>query len=387
MSRGAAGLPRLVALNSTGQVSGAERVLLRTLSAAVDAGWEVTCVCPDGPLAEQLRETGARHVAVPELNLASGPKPVAAATTIARWVRAARTLRGVAREADVVLANTLLSLPTLRLARLHRLRTATRRPVPAVWLAHDVVVAPSRLRLYRWASSALVTVVGVSEAVVSRLRAADGAGPELRVVHNGVAFPVEPAHERLEGPRPGVPVVGLNGLLTPWKGQEVLIAAVALVDAPVQVEILGGALPTDAAYAAGLVDQVAALGVGDRVTLLGHDPDPLARMRTWSVAVSASTDPEACPLAVLEAMSLGLPVVATDHGGAPEVLDGAGLLVPPRDVSALADAVTRMVRDARLREKSAEAGLSRISSAHRLDVQTAALLEVLTETSRGEGAT
>ena len=377
--------PRLVAVTSTGQVSGAERVLLRTLAAAVDAGWSVTCVCPDGPIVEQLHGTGAAHVVVPELNLADGPKPLAALVTILRWLRAARTLRAAADDADVVLVNALLALPALRLSRLHR----RARPVPALWLAHDVVVAPGRLRLYRWCSRALAAVVGVSDAVVSRLDGADSSGhdtPVLRVVHNGVAFPVELAEERTDGPTGSVPVVGLNGLLTPWKGQEVLLDAVPLIDAPVRVEILGGTLPKDAEYAAGLRRRVDELGIDDQVSVLGHSDDPLARMRTWTIAVSASTDPEACPLAVLEAMSIGLPVVATDHGGSPEVLDGAGLLVAPRDAAALAAAITRMVRDVPLRQRSAAQGLTRIGTAHRLDVQTTRLLDVLAEASR-EGAT
>ncbi len=375
--------PTLVAITSTGQVSGAERVLLRTLTAAVADGWDVTCVCPDGPFAEQLVETGARHAVIPELNLAGGPKPVAALVTILRWLRAARALRRAARTADVVLANALLSLPTVRLARLHRLG---KRRVPALWLAHDVVVAPGRLRLYRWCSTALTKVVGVSEAVIAELRNDTGDGPLLEVVHNGVTFPVDPARERLEGPvdiDPEHPaVIGLNGLLTSWKGQEVLLDAVALLDVPVHLELLGGTLPKDAPYADGLQRQVDRLGIAEQVTILGHHPDPLARMRSWTVAVSASTDPEACPLAVLEAMSIGLPVIATDHGGSPEVLDGAGLLVPPGDAHALAEAIARMVRSASQREVSARQGLERIAVAHRLDVQTDQLLGVLTTSAR-----
>lgn len=379
------GATRLVAVTSTGQVSGAERVLLRTLTAAVERGWDVTCLCPRGPLAEQLRETGARHVAIPEQNLAAGPKLLAALLTVLRWWQASRRLRSAQRSADVVLANALLSLPAVRLAGWPRVPFTRARRVPAFWLAHDVVVAAGRLKLYRWCSTALTGVVGVSEAVIGRLRpqdpGADEDGPLLQVVHNGVTFPVAPASER-EGVSHERVVVGLNGLLTSWKGQQVLLDAVPLLDEPVRVELLGGTLPKDAEYAAALAAQVEDLGIEDRVEILGHHPDPLARMRTWTIAVSASTDPEACPLAVLEAMSIGLPVVATDHGGAPEVLDGAGRLVPPRDVSALAEAINGMVRDTPSRTASAQRGLERVSTAHRLDVQTDRLLDVLTSSAR-----
>jgi glycosyltransferase involved in cell wall biosynthesis len=107
-------------------------------------------------------------------------------------------------------------------------------------------------------------------------------------------------------------------------------------------------------------------------------------MRGWSVAVSASTDPEACPLAVLEAMSLGIPVVATDHGGAPEVLAGAGLLVPPGDARALAEAVTRLLDDPDLRTRCAVRGRERVVAGHDLAQQTALLLHTLLGIASGE---
>lgn len=380
---------RLVAVTSTGQVSGAERVLLRALTAAVAAGWDVTCLCPAGPLADQLRATGARHTVIPELNLAAGPKPVAALRTALRWWRAARLLRAAARSADLVLANALLSLPAVRLARLN---SPARHRVPAIWFAHDVVVAPSRLRLYRLCSPALTKVIGVSEAVVDRLRSPrdeERRGPLLDVVQNGVPFPVELGFEQREGCREvtadNPAVIGLNGLLTSWKGQRVLIDALAHIKAPARVELLGGTLPKDAEYAAELQRRIETLGLTDRVAILGHHPDPLAQMRTWTVAVSASTEPEACSLAVLEAMSIGVPVISTDHGGAREVLAGAGLLVEPGNAPAIADAISRLLEDCALRKDMAARALERISSEHRVEVQIDRLLE-LVETTAAEGA-
>ncbi|MDO9454929.1 glycosyltransferase family 4 protein [Nocardioides sp.] len=358
---------RIVALTSTGQVSGAERVLVRTLAAAVEAGHDVVCLSPAGALADQVAATGARHRVVPELGLSGGPRPVAALRTIGRWLGAAWVLRRAVRGADVVLVNALLALPTLRLASLAGVR------MPALWLAHDVVVARSRLQLYRWCRPALTRVVGVSEAVARPLRAL-GAGPEVTVVHNGVP-PVDPADRADPSRVVDVPVVGLNGLLTPWKGQQVLLDASWRFGTPARVELMGGQLVTDGAYVAELRARVDGTELGRRVELVGHVDAPLRRMRDWTVAVSASVEPEACPLNVLEAMSLGVPVVATDHGGSPEVLDGAGLLVPPGDPDALAAAVTRLLDDPELRHRLSVRGLERVGRAHRLDRQTAALLD------------
>ena len=162
-----------------------------------------------------------------------------------------------------------------------------------------------------------------------------------------------------------------------------LLDAATALPPDVVVELMGGHLAKDADHAAAVRARAEAAAAGaSRVRVLGHVADPLARMRTWTVAVSASVEPEACPLNVLEAMSIGVPVVATDHGGSPEVLAGAGLLVPPGDPDALADAVTRLLDDAELHERCATLGRDRVASGHRLDQQTATLFELLATTRR-----
>lgn len=358
---------RLVVVNSTGQVSGAERVLVRAVQAAVADGWQVVGLCPPGPLVDELTAVGARHREIPRLVLARGRAPVAVLVTLWRWLRAALRIRAAATGADLVLVNSLLALPALRLA-------ATR--TPSAWLAHDVVVDRSRLALFRACRGALTGVVAVSAAVADRLRDPGGSGPRIDVVHNGVVLQAPGT------PPDGTPVVGLNGLITPWKGHQVLLDAAWMVEHPAHVELLGGHLTTDDDYAARVRARVTGTPLGERVSMVGHVADPAARMRGWTVAVSASTSPEACPLAVLEAMSLGVPVVATDHGGSPEVLDGAGLLVPPGDARALAAAVDRLLADPDLRARCAERGRARVARAHDLERQTALLLETLLSLTR-----
>lgn len=366
--------PRLTALTSTGQVSGAERVLIRVLAQAKDAGWQVTCAAPDGDLRRELSALGIDHVALPELGLAEGPKPVAVARTLKAWARAARIVRRASTGADVVLVNALMALPVVRLAR--------PRP-PVVWLAHDVVVRPDRMRLYRWCRPSLTGVIGVSEAVARKLR---GGRPWVEVVHNGVTWPVVPASDSRcpvgcpdADPSTAPVVVGLNGLMTPWKGHHVLLDALPHLDARVHLELMGGRLIKDGEYADAVRSRAETEGAG-RVTVLGHVADPLQQMRGWTIAVSASTDPEACPLSVLEAMSLGLPVVASDHGGSPEVLAGRGHLVPPGNPLALAAAVNRLVDDPELRHRDGAAGRDRVQSHHQQAVQTGVLLALLDRT-------
>ena len=126
----------------------------------------------------------------------------------------------------------------------------------------------------------------------------------------------------------------------------VLLEAIALLP-DVRGELAGGHLPTEETYADTLEARAAQPDLAGRVRLLGH-VDAMEAMRGWDVAVLASLRPEAGPLAALEAMSIGLPVVATDHGGSAEYLaDGRGVLVPPGDALALAEGIRTALDAAR----------------------------------------
>jgi glycosyltransferase involved in cell wall biosynthesis len=218
------------------------------------------------------------------------------------------------------------------------------------------------------------TAVPVSQAV------ADSIVPSrfpVTVVPNGTPWPVEPAPA--EPPRP--PVLGCAAMLTPWKGQDVLLDAVASLERrDIVVELMGGCYPKDGAYADNLRHRAAKPDLLGRVRFLGHVDEPVARMRTWTVAVSSSVDPEAAPLSVLEAMSVGVPVIATDHGGPPEMIGDAGVLVPPRDPEAMAAAIQNLLNDGDLRRRCAGAGPRTVASRFRLDRQIDLLLEVVTGT-------
>lgn len=351
---------RLLGVSHTGLQSGAENVLQRLLVAARDSGWQVRCAVPPGAFADALAGLGIATVELPDLKLPDGPRPVGALRLFARAARAARVLRREAGSTDVVLANGLLALPALRLARL---------PVPVVWLVHDIVTRPDWRALLRLVRPAVALAVAVSDAAAAPLLA---AGVPVRVVRNGTAWPVPAAH----GANGSTTVVGCLGLLTPWKGQAVLLeAAAGLPD--VRVELVGATFPKDAAYAAALAERSQAPDLAGRVALPGPVQDVHERLRSWTVLVSASLEPDPAPLVVLEAMSVGLPVVATAHGGPPEYLHEAGLLVPPDDALALRAALRRLLDDAELRERCGAAGRQRVERYYRLDERMAELLEVL----------
>jgi glycosyltransferase involved in cell wall biosynthesis len=338
-------------------------MLLRAALAARAAGWQVRCLVPHGPLASDLRAAGVDVAPLPELRLPeAGSRLRSLALLALATLRASLAIRRAVGGRDVVLANGLLVLPALVLVP---------RRVARVWWAHDVLVRGDRLRLARACGRRLDLVVGVSQAVLSPL---SGVGRRAVVVRNGVDLPV-PA-----GPsdRRAAPLVGCNAALTPWKGQDVLLEAVALLGREdVHLELLGAAQPKDGAYEVQLQERADAPDLTKRVSLLGHVDEPLEVMRRWHVGVSASVDPEASGLGVLEGMSLGVPQVATAHGGPLEVLDGAGLLVPPGDAAALADALRRLLDDPELWERCARNGVEVVRATLHRPVQERALLDAL----------
>ena len=204
----------------------------------------------------------------------------------------------------------------------------------------------------RWCARRTARVTAVSGAAALHLRNLLALGTAPEVIHNGVA-PV-PARRRSReevraalGLTDEVLVVSV-GRLEPIKDHALLIDALSLLDGtprPVCAAVLGsGSLAQE------LGRQAARLGVERRVFFLGYRQDVADWLGAADLFVLSSAG-EGLPLALLEAMSCGLPVVATSVGGVPEVLagSGAGVLVPPGDRAALERAIRSLATDAGLR--------------------------------------
>ena len=162
---------------------------------------------------------------------------------------------------------------------------------------------------------------------LGRVRAAAGRGEELR---------------RREGLGPG-PVIGMAGWIWPWKGQDVFLRAGAALAGrwpTARFVLVGGT--GDEAFRRRLDEMVDELGLVGRVVFAGDRPDVYDWFDAMDVAVHASWG-EAFGLVLVEAMALGTPVVATSAGGPSEiVVDGeSGILVPPGDHRAMAEAIAR----------------------------------------------
>jgi glycosyltransferase involved in cell wall biosynthesis len=196
----------------------------------------------------------------------------------------------------------------------------------------------AKLLLQRAAYVLADVVVANSSAAAARLRREGVRSGSIHIVSNGVQLPPSASRVRT-AVRRAVCVANLR----PEKGHDVLIDALAARPAlrNLHVDLVG-----DGPCRPALEAHARARGVEEQVRFLGELHDVDERLADADLFVLASRT-EALPNSVMEAMAAGLPVVACRIGGIPELVeDGAtGLLVPPDDVDALADAIARLVAD------------------------------------------
>jgi glycosyltransferase involved in cell wall biosynthesis len=207
-------------------------------------------------------------------------------------------------------------------------------------------------------------VVTVCRAMENEIRERWGLPPErLETVPNGINAGAVRSAAGGEGDGEGFDgrVIGTATTFHPDKGFDILLEAMSLAggDASrLKLAVLG-----DGPGRAEAQSRASALGLGDRVLWLGYRPAPYGLMRRFELFVLPSRI-EASPVSILEAMALGVPVLATSVGGVPEMIEHgvSGWLAPPSDPETLAGALERLAGDGDLRQRLAGAADKRVNS-------------------------
>ena len=339
-----------------GEVAGGQIVALQLARAARDAGHDATFISPsEGPFLDRARREGFEALVV----------PVGGALDLAAVLRLRRRLRGV----DVVHTHAHFAVNVV--ARIAG-RLAGARVLAHMHIENAFRSGPTRhlqVALDNATARLCFAIVAVSDATRSTL--VDQGYPAGRVVtvHNGIEA-VEPAQPvRLTNG----PTVVEVARLAEVKGQHILLAALAKLDA--NAVLVGRDLERGGAYEHELRRDAERLGVADRVVFAGQRDD-VPGLLAGSDVLCLPSSVEGLPLVVLEAMAQGKPVVATAVGGTPElVVDGeTGLLVPPGDAGALADALEEILRDPELARRLGEAGRRRVLQSFSLSAMTGRVL-------------
>ena len=243
--------------------------------------------------------------------------------------------------------------------------------VPALVASRRVDFRLKGNSLSRWKYRQVDCFIAASEAIRQML-IADGVPAERTVtVHEGIdverviATPAVNVHEAFFLPH-GAPVVGNVAALVPHKGQRHLVEAARLVvqEMPdVRFVILGEGELREA-----LERQVHEHHLQKHVLLPGFRTDVIGCIKGFDLFAMSSVT-EGLGTSLLDAMACARPIVATAAGGIPEIVeDGVnGLLVPPRDHAALADAIVRVLKDPARRQRMGDAGLARVTARFTVD--------------------
>jgi glycosyltransferase involved in cell wall biosynthesis len=338
---------RILFLDQSGKMGGAE---LSLLDLAKDHREKSrVALFQDGPFRQALEAAQ-----IPVTVLSQG-EPIEVGRDSTVWSALKQTgvlFRLVKRAAqlgqnyDVLYANTLKALVVGALASVLSQR-------PLIYHLRDILsqehFSPSNLRVAIFLANQLARhVIANSEATRQAFIAAGGRSDKISVIYNGFQpedYQREPGEIAQLRSKLGIAVddyvVGHFSRLSPWKGQHILIEALAYCPKNTVVLLVGEALFGEEAYVAQIQRQVAALDLGDRVKFLGFRSDVPSLMAACDLVTHTSTAPEPFGRVIVEAMLCGTPVIAAAAGGATELVDSGktGWLTPPGDMTALADQI------------------------------------------------
>ena len=317
---------------------GVERGTLEIAEAQIAAGFRAIVASAGGEMVPTLEALGARHITL----------PLTAKSPFALW-RNAAALTALARAEGVALIHARSRAPAWS-----ALMAARRLGLPFVTTYHGAYNEgfPGK-RFYNSVMARGDRVIAISHFIADLIRTRHGvAEARLRVIPRGV----DPRHfdpglvgtERLERLRKawnlpeGRPIIMLPARVTRWKGQMVLVEAMARLPGD-SLALLVGDAEERPAFKAELLARIESLGLTDRVQLVGHAHDMPAALMLADVVIHASTDAEAFGRTVIEAQAMARPVIASDLGAPREtVAEGVtGWRTPPGDAAALAEAISK----------------------------------------------
>lgn len=316
-----------------------------------------------GELADDLRAGGVevlvRPLAVLRRSLMS---PRGITRVGAAWASDAGGLGRLARSRGVSLVHTNTSV-TLGGAAAARVAG-----VPHVWHVREIYAGFERwFPAYRRLLATADALPCVSKVTCEQF----GLNPAAFTLNDGLAYPPDRAPRDEARRELGLPadafVVAVLGRISGWKGQDVLVRALAQLPSDTVAVIAGDAWRGEERHVRELRQLATSLGVSGQTHLIGHFDRPSVVFGAADVVAVPSKQPDPFPNSALEAAAAGCCVVGADHGGIPEILehDVTGVLVAPGEARALAVALANLRGDpdrrARLGAAAAETINARFS--------------------------
>ncbi len=362
-------------------VGGVERGAIDVASATVKAGWRALVVSSGGSLVHELQRAGATHVTLP----VDSKNPVVMLRNVGRLIE-------LIKQNDVAIVHARSRAPAWS-AEI----AAKRCSRPFVTTFHGTYDTGTPFKY--WYGKVMARgekTIAISGFIADYIEKTFGTDPD-RVVT--IPRGIDPARfnpQNVAAQRmiqlasawrlpDGAPVVMLPGRLTRWKGQLVLIEALARLERDDFCCLLVGSDQGRIRYRAELERMIQNRGLAGRVRIIDDLPDMPAAYMLADIVVSASTDPEAFGRVAVEGQAMGRLVIATEHGGSREtVLPGqTGWLVPPANPDALAAALVEALSvDPELRSSIGRAARAHAISNFTVDQMCDRTLDVYRDVMR-----
>jgi len=351
-------------------LGGAEVNLLELLTLpAARERWDIQVACaPESPLDQALNGMGlARHAhgfasSLNELRVVGRRLNLMA--KFRGWQELRRATIRLSRCVADVRPSVLLSCTN----KDHFVagRVARSAGLPSVWWVNDILSAdffswPVRKVFVRQANRFATRLVPVSDFGRTALLREGVPGDRVRTIHNGI--PLDRYRRSSDGDlrtelgvSRDMPLMGLVGRITPWKGQDLLVKIAAewiRRNRPGCFVIIGRAFNEDAPFEASVRESIAQLGLSERVRFVPFRSDIASTLSELDVLLHCSTKPEPFGRVIIEAMAVGTPVIAARAGGVPEIIrsDDEGGLAEPGNVSEYVHQLAALLDGPALRER------------------------------------
>ena len=359
---------RILFLDQSGKPGGAELSLMDLAQAYRDSC--LVALFEDGPFRDRLEQAQIPVICLAEqgMKVSKDSSWWQSLGSIGDLLGLLKQCLSLSRDYDLLYANTSKALVLGAL-------TSKLSGRPLVYHLRDILsrehFSRSNLRIaVTLANSCASAIIANSQATRDAFIQAGGNAERCHVVYNGFdpeqyktnAEEVQQLRKDLSIPLEQF-VIGHFSRLSPWKGQHVLINAVAQMPlelrSRITVLLVGSALFGEDDYVEQLQQQVEQVGLGDRIQFLGFRSDIPQLMTACQLVVHSSTSPEPFGRVIVEAMLCGTPVVAAQAGGAVELIESerTGWLSPPGDAATLSQLLERLLREPELLEHVAlEAG-------------------------------
>lgn len=363
-------MKNILFINSSSDLYGADRSLLRTVKGLKDKYHFSVCLPYDGPLREELENIGVQTF-VFDLGVLRRKffTPLGIFKYAYNLISSIRAIRAIIEKdnIDIIHTNTSAVLAGAVAAKLSKIQH--------VWHIREIIKSPRIVRKY---ISYVVnkfsgTVIGVSRSTIENLKIDQPSiASKCIVIHNGIE--VEKYHNPIDQPNilkselqlnNDSIIVGMVGRISHWKGQDLFLkVAKRIVSGDKNVHFIAVGSPFEGQEwrESDLLKEVENSNLSENFHLVPFRNDIADVLYSFDIFIMPSTLPDPFPTTVLEAMSTSRPIIGNDHGGTSEMIvsNKSGILVEPNNVNQMASAVENLVQDHELRKYLGKNALERV---------------------------